>query len=323
MSPAHQQLTLPWWADESPQDAGGGEGAPRPAPRGGGRSGQGRPQPSGTPAMQGEDERPAPVHETADPAPPEALPVFRHPRAQHEIRLGHALVAFELKRVRRRSIGMVVGVDGLSVRAPRWVGWTEIEAALQDKARWICAKLAEQRERERQQAAARIEWREGAVVPVLGESVILVLDARQAGARLHEDAEALPGVPRKTLHLGLPQSATAEQIRDAVTAWLQRHALEHFKLRVGHYAAQLGVTVSSLRLSSARTRWGSASVDGSIRLHWRLIHFGPAIVDYVVAHELAHLKEMNHSPRFWGVVRSVLPEYDHAREQLRHAVIPD
>ena len=313
----HQQLSLPWWADDAAQpDAvppAGGLGQ-KPGDRH--KPGAGA---AGPPGRMPKQRPPAVVEQ----APLDSLPVFRHPRAQHEIRLGHALVAFELKRVRRRSIGMVVGVEGLSVRAPRWVGWTEIETALTEKARWICTKLAEQRAREREQAAARIDWREGAVVPVLGESVILVLDARHPGAQLHDEAEALPGVPRKTLHLGLPQSATAEQIRDAVTAWLQRHALQHFEQRVRHYAAQLGVTVSSLRLSSARTRWGSASVDGSIRLHWRLIHFGPAIVDYVVAHELAHLKEMNHSPRFWGVVRSVLPEYDHAREQLRHAVIPD
>lgn len=249
--------------------------------------------------------------------------MFRHPQARHEIRLGNALVAFELKRVRRRSIGMVVGPDGLSVRAPRWVGWTEIEEALQAKARWICAKLVEQRTRENQQEAARIEWREGASVPVLGEAVILVLDPRVSGAQLHEEAQALPGVARKTLHLGLPQHASSEQIRDTVVAWLQRHAHQWFEQRVAFFAEQLGVTVSRLRLSSARTRWGSASVDGSIRLHWRLIHFRPAIVDYVVAHELAHLREMNHSPRFWGVVSSVLPEYNAAREQLRHAVIPD
>ena len=314
-----QQLTLPWWADDEPSLAPAAGAAPSPAPgaRRGGR--------------QAVPPAPDAAHLVVTPAPSasravepvDSLPVFRHPRAQHEIRLGHALVAFELKRVRRRSIGMVVGVEGLSVRAPRWVGWTEIETALTEKSRWICTKLAEQRARERQQAEARIEWREGAVVPVLGESVILVLDARHPGGHLHDDAQALPGVPRKTLHLGLPQSATAEQIRDAVNAWLQRHALAHFEQRVRHFAAQLGVTVSKLRLSSARTRWGSASVDGSIRLHWRLVHFGPAIVDYVVAHELAHLKEMNHSPRFWGVVRSVLPEYDQAREQLRHAVIPD
>jgi predicted metal-dependent hydrolase len=295
------QMSLPWWGDAAP---------PVDVPKD--RADASR-------QTLCSDDVARAVVKPADSAPV----VFRHPHAHHEIRLGDALVAFELKRVRRRSIGMVVGQEGLSVRAPRWVGWGEIEQALQAKSRWICTKLAEQRARERRQEAARIEWCEGASVPLLGEQVILVLDDRQTGVRLNDDAQALPGVTRKTLHVGLPQHASTEQIRDVVTAWLQRHARQVFDDRVRHFANQLGVTVSRIRLSSARTRWGSASVDGSIRLHWRLIHFSPAIVDYVVAHELAHLREMNHSARFWDVVASVLPEYDHAREQLRHVVIPD
>ena len=74
--------------------------------------------------------------------------------------------------------------------------------------------------------------------------------------------------------------------------------------------------VTRLSLSSAATRWGSANANGAIRLHWRLIHFPLATIDYVVAHELAHLREMNHSPRFWNVVRSVVPEYEAARREL-------
>ena len=104
---------------------------------------------------------------------------------------------------------------------------------------------------------------------------------------------------------------------------LQRQARELFAHRVQHFAGQLGVQVKRIALSSARTRWGSASADGSIRLHWRLMHFSHSVIDYVVAHELAHLREMNHSPRFWEVVRSVMPEFDAARDQLRRVVIPD
>lgn len=315
------QMSLPWWDDDVPVGETPGQGvAPTVPPA----------APPGRPDVPDMSDRRILLTRPLSDLPSgemqqtaSGLAVFRHPLAQHEIRLGDALVGFELKRVRRRSIGMVVSPEGLSVRAPRWAGWGEIEQALQSKGRWICSKLADHKVRERRQEAARIDWREGASVPVLGEPAILVLDGRVQGARLNEDGQALPGVARKTLHVGLPQHATAEQIRDTVTAWLQRHALEVFEQRVKHFAQQLGVTVSRIRLSSARTRWGSASVDGSIRLHWRLIHFSPAIVDYVVAHELAHLREMNHSPRFWGVVASVLPEYDHAREQLRHAIIPD
>jgi predicted metal-dependent hydrolase len=260
-----------------------------------------------------------PSTETAGP------PRFSHPQAEREIHLSKAVVAYEVKRARRRSIGMVVGVDGLSVRAPRWVSWADIEAVLRSKERWICAKLVEQRDRVQKQLSARIDWREGASVPFLGEQLIVVLDPRVTGCVLNDSAPvgALPGVAQRTLHLGLPQQATPEQIRDVAEAWLQRQAMQVFESRVPYFAERLGVSVRRVSLSSARTRWGSASADGSIRLHWRLVHFSASIVDYVVAHELAHLREMNHSPRFWDVVRSVLPEFNGAREQLRRVSIPD
>ncbi len=247
---------------------------------------------------------------------------FCHPQASREIDLGHAVVAYEFKRVRRRSIGMVVSADGLSVRAPRWVGVGEIEAALREKAAWIRAKLVEQHERARQQEAARIDWRDGASLPFLGETVILVLDPRATGAVLDGGADALPGAPRLTLHIGLPHGAAPAQIRDVVQAWLQRQARRVFEERCALYAPRLGVHWRRLALSSAQTRWGSASADGSIRLNWRLIHFALPTIDYVVVHELAHLREMNHSPRFWEVVRSVIPDVDAARGALRDGALP-
>jgi predicted metal-dependent hydrolase len=248
--------------------------------------------------------------------------VFRHPQADREIRLHEHTVAYALKRARRRTIGFIVGPEGLSVNAPRWVGMAEIEAGLREKGAWILRKLREQDERARRQAQARVEWRDGAAIPFLGETVIVVLDPRATGAVLNTDAQALPGVPRLTLHVGLPQHAAPAQIRDAVQSWLQRQARRVFEERVRHFAAQLGVRCTRLALSSAQTRWGSASADGSIRLNWRLIHFPPSSIDYVVAHELAHLRHMDHSPRFWDVVRSVLPGYEAERGRLREGVVP-
>jgi hypothetical protein len=292
----------------------------------------------------------------APPAPRSLPPVsvatagptaFRHPRSHGDIRLGEHVVAYELRRARRRSIGFVVGVDGLSVSAPRWVGLGEVEAALREKAGWILRKLHEQRERAQRLAAARVDWRDGSTIPFLGETVILVLDPRAAGAELvgaqgaarrplegalhglalpgavlNTAAEALPGVPCLTLHLGLPQSAVPGQIRDTVQSWLQRQARRIFEERCALFAARLGVRMKRLTLSSASTRWGSASADGSIRLNWRLVHFGLPVIDYVVTHELAHLREMNHSAAFWEVVRQALPEFEAARGALRHEVLP-
>lgn len=269
---------------------------------------------------------PAPVAVPRAPVSEPQTHVDRHPRAHREIALAGVTVGYELVRVRRSSIGMVVTTEGLSVRAPRWVGLGDIETALREKARWIVAKLGEQRERARRQAAARIDWRDGTTLPFLGENVVLVLDARIAGAMLDTGEQGaqpgLAGVPRLTLHVGLPQTATPEQIKDAVQAWLMRQAKRVFEERVAIFAERLGVRVTRMALSSAQTRWGSASADGSIRLNWRLIHFALPTIDYVVAHELAHLRHMDHSPRFWDVVRSVIPDLDAVRERLRDPMLP-
>ena len=248
------------------------------------------------------------------PAPPPAAADFRHPRSQRELCLGEHLVAYELRRARRRSIGFVVGAEGLSVSAPRWVSQADIDAALREKAAWILRKLHEQRDRSRRLAEARIEWRDGVSVPFLGRSVTVRLDPLAPGAMF--DALA------QRLHVALPQGALPAQIRDAVQSWLQRQARRVFEERCRHFADRLGVRVHRLALSSAATRWGSASADGSIRLHWKLVHFALPVIDYVVTHELAHLREMNHSPAFWNVVRSVLPEFEQSRLILRDEVLP-
>jgi predicted metal-dependent hydrolase len=247
---------------------------------------------------------------------------FRHPQADRETRLDDHVVGYALKRARRRSIGFIVGPEGLSVNAPKWVGLRDIEIALQEKAAWILRKLREQHERAQRLHAAKVDWRDGTTIPFLGDTVIIVLDARTTGAVLNTDSAALPGVPHLTLHIGLPHTATAAQIRDAVQSWLQRQARRVFEERCQLFTQRLGVRYTRLSLSSAQTRWGSASADGSIRLNWRLIHFALPTIDYVVAHELAHLREMNHSPRFWDVVRSVLPDYEHARGTLKDGVVP-
>jgi hypothetical protein len=186
----------------------------------------------------------------------------------------------------------------------------------------VLRKLREQRERLQRLERSRIDWRDGATVPYLGEPLILLLDPRVDGAALDEAADGLPGVAHRLLRIGLPHDAVPARIRDAVQAWLQRQARGLFEERCAHYAARLGVRVRRLALSSASTRWGSASAGGSVRLNWRLVHFGPAVIDYVVVHELSHLREMNHGPAFWDVVRSVIPDVAGARSALRADSLP-
>ncbi len=253
---------------------------------------------------------------------------FRHPRATRETVLGGILVAYEFRRSKRKTIGFSAGADGLTVSAPKWVPLYEIDKAVLEKSAWILAKLQETRERHERMESARIEWKDGTTLPFLGDQVIVVIDPRHAfggvGAELKtsEVTDTLPGVAQLTLHVGLPQSASAEQIRDAVQAWLMRQAKRVFIERLNHFAPQLGVQWHKLSLSSAGTRWGSASADGSIRLNWRLIHFKQSVIDYVVVHELSHLRVMDHSPRFWDTVRTVVPDYAELRGQLKDEAIP-
>ena len=248
---------------------------------------------------------------------------FAHPRANRELRLDDAVVAYLFQRARRRTIGVVVGPDGLVVRAPKWTLISEVEAALHEKSQWITRKLGEARERQARQHEARIEWCDGVVLPFLGEPVRVLLDPGHrfgaVGASLEDDSV---DTAQRILRVGLPTSASPGQIGDAVQAWLMRHAREHFKQRLDHFAPLLQVQWHKLSLSSAGTRWGSARLDGSIRLNWRLIHFRPAVIDYVVAHELSHLRVMDHSARFWDTVRSVVPDYAELRAQLKDDTLP-
>ncbi len=278
-----------------------------------------RPHPTQTTSRQlnlFDAEPPAPAAAPARPADPGPGDPLRHPRAQREIVFGEHRVAYELRRARRRSIGFVIGSEGLSVSAPRWVAVHDVEAALREKSAWILRKLHEQRERSRRVAETRVDWRDGAVLPFLGSPVTLLLDSGTVGAVLDATGDT------RRLRLGLPATAAPAQIRDAVQSWLQRQARRVFEERIALFAPRLGVRVARLSLSSATTRWGSASASGAIRLNWRLVHFALPVIDYVVTHELAHLREMNHSPAFWDVVRSVLPDYEAARSTLRKELAP-
>jgi predicted metal-dependent hydrolase len=273
------------------------------------------------------------VRPKSDPSAPPAEPLsqvfqpgtWHHPRANRLLVLGSCEVAYEFKRGKRRTIGLSVGPDGLSVSAPRWTPVGEVDALLHTKAAWVLEKLQRARERAGELAQARTVWANGAELDFLGQRVRLVLDPAhgftQVGAVL-EKAGAEPPDALATLRLGLAHSASEAQIRDAAQAWLMRQAKRLFTERLDHFAPLLGVRYEKLRLSSAGTRWGSASADGTIRLNWRLIHLKLEMVDYVVVHELSHLRHMDHSPQFWDVVASVLPDHKQRRQALRQSAVP-
>lgn len=257
--------------------------------------------------------------------------VYRHPNAKRIIVLQNTEIAYAFKRAKRRTIGMSVSYDGLTVSAPRWVGWGEIEAALKARAPWIVKKIVEMQEREKLHSKQKLIWANKAVLPLLGFEVQILLDSShsftQKGAVLRsKNGDVLEEImclsEGAKLYLALPLSAHPSQIQDSVQAWLMRQAKILFIKRLDHFALALGVKWTKLALSSASTRWGSATSDGSIRLNWRLIHFKLETIDYVVAHELSHLRVMDHSPKFWDTVREVVPDFKERRSALNERSAP-
>lgn len=155
-----------------------------------------------------------------------------------------------------------------------------------------------------------MQWCDGATLPYLGHNVTLRIRAGQSAGIAYDETTL-------ELIISLPADAGEQQLKDRVQGWLQARAKEIFAARLPIYAAKLGVTYQSFALSSATTQWGSCTADGRIRLNWRLMHFSLPLIDYVIAHELSHLREMNHSPRFWATVQSIFPEFEMAKKALR------
>lgn len=252
-----------------------------------------------------------PTHPPAAPAP--ALQLAPGARWREVVAEGQT-IRFVLQRSRRRTIGFLVGDDGLRVTAPRWVGLAEIDAAVHEKSRWILAKLHEWQMRKERLALNSTRWEEGGDLPYLGKRVVIRLDPQRT---VELAGDLLAPTDGDLLWLGLPPDASAARIRDMVQAWLQSRAKSLFDERLNDFLERTGLCINRWRLSSAATRWGSCTSEGNILLNWRLIHFPVNVIDYVIAHELAHLREMNHSADFWAEVGQLLPGFESARETLR------
>jgi predicted metal-dependent hydrolase len=255
---------------------------------------------------------------------PVASDVFsHHPQASQQTRLTVHTVNYELLRSSRRTMTFSVSPAGLSVRAPFGMSQHSIESAVQEKGRWIVRKLAGMQQREERIASLKMDWQGGAQLAYLGGTLKLSIDPdADTTAQIATQTSADQADKTWELKLKLPAKSSEKKIRDATKKWLAQQAMEHYTARMNHYAPMLGVTWKTLTLTNADSRWGSAKADGSIRLHWRLMQFSHDVIDYVVVHELSHLRELNHSSRFWATVASVLPDYEARQKRLKAQILP-
>jgi len=261
-----------------------------------------------------------------DQVPPIAPPITQQAPSNDDntkankrrIVINGTFLDYELQRSKRRSIGFLINEHGLRITAPRWVTIAAIEAAIGEKQNWVLRKLSERQERQLHKPAAVMTWGDGTTIPYLGKQIVLrITPALVNTSRIRYDQDA------NELQLHLSQHVDEKRLKELILGWLQQQAKREFNQRLPGFAEKLNVRYHSMSLSTATTRWGSCTSQGKIRLNWRLIHFSPMIIDYVIAHELAHLREMNHSPRFWATVESVFPDVDIARRQLRQHATSD
>jgi predicted metal-dependent hydrolase len=219
------------------------------------------------------------------------------------IRLCGRWIEYRFARRRRRTIGISVDASGLAVSAPLRASWRDIEAFLRHKERWIVAKLDEWA---RVPPPQIVRGESGESLPLFGAPVTLeVTTGRRA---VHRERHRL-----------LVSAPSRQRVAKVLVGWLKDQALDSLAPRAAHYADHLSVRTPRLALSNARTQWGVCTEDGAIRLSWRLVHLEPELADYVVAHEVAHLVELNHSKRFWDLLARLYPQWREARTRLELA----
>ena len=219
---------------------------------------------------------------------------------------GHRL-DLKIVRSQRRSIALKVNEGGPRLFAPVWLSADKIDQFIQGHAVWLENQLLLLGEQARKRQRHTLRVCNGVEFPLFGKIATLKCEPsikKPYWERLGDETE--------TLYLPVADFSGQRFIMA-----VKKRALTWYRERVAFFCAKLGYPVPAVRLSTARTRWGSCSRISGIRLHWRLIHLVPELIDYVVAHEVAHLVEMNHSPRFWAVVGQLYPEWSDARKRLR------
>ena len=212
----------------------------------------------------------------------------------------------EIIRTNRKKTASLRLRDGqMQLVVPKRATQGDIDRILASKANWIRKTLAEEAARPSFEPCTYVD---GSSFIWFGQLTTLALS---------EEANGWPVLQRNQIGL---KAGKSTEIRAQLLAWATQEAHNHIRTRVDHYANHMGVQPGPLTIRDYKSRWGSCSADGSIRFNWRIMIAPPEIVDYVVVHELAHLREMNHSPRFWAHVKAVLPDLDQHRQWLKQNV---
>ncbi len=218
------------------------------------------------------------------------------------IRLSYHLIRSEK---RRKTISLHIKEDGRIViytpyHTPKW----EIEKFIKEKKSWIIEKISEKEKRIKE---VEKTFHPGEKFLYLGEWYPL------------EMQEPRSKEPALKLVFGkfILNHDHVEEARDLFANWYKKEAKEKIKERVDYYSNRFQLFPEGIKITSARSRWGSCSRDNRLSFSWRVIMASLAVIDYILIHELVHIREKNHSKKFWNYLESVLPDYRKHRRWLR------
>lgn len=216
-------------------------------------------------------------------------------------------ITAEVIRTDRRKTAQVRVDDGrVSILVPRMLQDSRISEILSQKTRWIRGKLYLQGQA---LPVAPKEYVSGESFSYLGNNYRL---------KVTTGSERSVKLLNGRLHVTLPARVSSpEKVREALTEWYRGHALRKIQEKAARYAPVVGVEPKSVGIKSFRSRWGSCHLSGDVVYNWKIVMAPNSIVDYVVVHELCHLKQHDHSDKFWKLVGQVVPDYAECREWLR------
>jgi predicted metal-dependent hydrolase len=225
--------------------------------------------------------------------------------------VGGAEIAYTVvrSRQRRKTLTITVTSEGVRIAAPQRATRDELRQAVAQRAPWILKHLALVAKR-----PAPRSWLEGESISFLGRALPVCFEAANGRlVSLRPDGHRLVvSAPEE-----IEESERRSAVERVVTRWLQAEAATYLSERTWAWSEPVGAEPSAVLIRDQKRRWGSCSADRRLRFNWRLIMAPPDVVDYVVVHELAHLRVPNHSAAFWAEVERVLPDYRARRHQLQ------
>jgi hypothetical protein len=233
------------------------------------------------------------------------------PGERSAIQYGHTRIGYAIRRSPRRGT-VSIAIDpeqGVLVTAPGAVGIDRLDQVVRKKARWIVERLRDRAVLEQPSAKTFVS---GETFRYLGRNYRLRMTAAT------EEGVALRGGwLHVTVTTSVPSGDRPARTRHLLAAWYRRHARERLPEFVTRWASKLDVSPTSLLVREAPKRWGSCDARGNLRLNWRVVQAPPRLIEYVVAHELVHLRHEHHTAAFWAALGRVMPDYEARRADLR------